>query len=202
MNTIEKSLKAVSSANQNERKAISVSYSEITNQTLSQKQLMDAKQELREKLTILADRQKRLLSCFNKQKDLGTRIIKYKETIHQQQPVIIQNQPQSDSLAESQSTLNIQSQGIYKVCRTKGSGNGDHQLSLNNSQPLNSATSSSGDGGTGGVSGAGGEVSGADFAQPVKLDALISRNLLKPNTNCLSCSLMVSYIAICSMTSM
>ena len=167
---IEKSLKAISISNQNERKRITMSYSEITNQSLSQRDLMEAKERLRQQLTILAENQKRLLSCFNKQKELSQRSAKQQQQQQQQQQSV-------GSVDDSQSIHNQVTDDVSMCCTaTSNVTNDDTEVLLTSSQPMVASTGST------------------DFAQPVGLDALINQRLLKPDKDCLSCTLMVGNI--------
>ena len=73
---IEANLKAISTANQAERKRLAGAHSMLSQHTNSQQEFLEGSQTLRQQLLTLADKQKQLLDCFTKQKVIGSHISK------------------------------------------------------------------------------------------------------------------------------
>lgn len=73
---IEVNLKAISSANQSERKRLAGVHSTLSQHTNSQQDFVEGSQSLRQELLTLAGKQKQLLDCFTKQKEIGNQVRK------------------------------------------------------------------------------------------------------------------------------
>ena len=73
---IEANLKAISTANQAERKRLAGAHSMLSQHTNSQQEFLEGSQTLRQQLLTLANKQKQLLDCFTKQKVIGSHISK------------------------------------------------------------------------------------------------------------------------------
>ena len=70
---LEESLRNISLANQNERKEIAAIYSQ-SSQSLSQEDVTRTNDMLRQQLQLLAEKQRMLLTCFAKQKQIATKL--------------------------------------------------------------------------------------------------------------------------------
>ena len=70
---LEESLRNISLANQNERKEIAAIYSQ-SSQSLSQEDVTRTNDMLRQQLQLLAEKQRMLLTCFTKQKQIATKL--------------------------------------------------------------------------------------------------------------------------------
>ena len=77
---VEQQLKAISAANQSDRKALAASHASLSERRgCSREDATQKSQSIREKLLILASKQKRLLECFVTQKEIATRLSKLLE---------------------------------------------------------------------------------------------------------------------------
>lgn len=77
---LEENLKAANFSNQAERKRLAAAHSSLLSQCLSQEELSQGSQPLKAQLLQLAMRQKQLLECFKKQKEINLMLTKLEET--------------------------------------------------------------------------------------------------------------------------
>lgn len=77
---LEENLKAANLSNQAERKKLAAAHSSLLSQCLSQEELSQGSQPLKAQLLQLATRQKQLLECFKKQKEINLMLTKLEET--------------------------------------------------------------------------------------------------------------------------
>ena len=77
---LEENLKAANLSNQAERKRLAAAHSSLLSQCLSQEELSQGSQPLKAQLLQLATRQKQLLECFKKQKEINLMLTKLEET--------------------------------------------------------------------------------------------------------------------------
>lgn len=77
---LEDNLKAANLSNQAERKRLAAAHSSLLSQHLSQEELNQGSQPLKAQLLQLATRQKQLLECFKKQKEMNLMLTKLEET--------------------------------------------------------------------------------------------------------------------------
>ena len=97
--TIAHQLKAISVANQAERKKLASEHSNLS-QSQSQVEMMEHGQSIRQQLLNLANRQKKLLQCFRTEKEVNKKL----NTLCQQQ----KQQQQQQKQASLQSTTQLQ----------------------------------------------------------------------------------------------
>ena len=185
-------------------------YAQVASEKLSQADFTNKKEQLRLQLVALADRQKSLLSCFAKQKEVTQGIQRRKEMSEMEQnlsdhlmeiELSSQNNPVDNPIVVSSdnpvlvaNNIQLLSQNNNSVADNVETVDYDTQLLPNTMdddellivtpQPqalTSSCTTTAASEGT----------IATDYSQPVGLDALISTEFLQPAKDCLSCTLMV-----------
>lgn len=205
LRTVETALRTISQSNQNKRKKIALEH----RQAMESSQDSTSCQSMKQRLVSLAERQRTLLACFSRQKELSTKLHALKSTVSlRSRTVSIVNLTASNgevSKSISQPPLaakvggtlakGVASNNKHSYSTTGPTKLQDHSIMPNTTasnvvKPIILGSKSA----VLPVSGRILPISGpssADLAQPVPLDTLVQHSLITPGKNCITATLMV-----------
>ena len=198
LSAVETTLKAISQSNQNERKKIAIEHRQAL-------ESQGSSQLIKQRLISLAEKQRTLLACFTRQKELSTQLHALKSTISQRSSTVSLIDLTASTVEPSRSIpqppLTAKPGDLKAVVSNKEKGHTTtkphgsetpttiKQQSSNMVKPVSAVQYA--------VSSRPLPISGpssADLAQPVPLDTLIQCNLIRPGKNCITAVLMVGIV--------
>ena len=170
---IESDLKHISLSNQESRKALASAFSTLSQMQDQQEDMEERKKNLKDQLTSLSCKQKKLLECFVKQKSIMTKLNRLHQTREKAGNV-------------TQGVEDPRKRLLSSMPTTK-SGPAEPSASVAAATVISTTATQST------VASAAGTQPNPhlDLAQPVPLASLVKHGLIKPQKDCFTCALMV-----------
>lgn len=193
---IEQCLKGISAANQTERRRLAEAHASLSRLVSSQEEFIAESQTLKQQLLGLANKQKLLLECFSRQKEIGDLLSQLalppRETAGSSGVGQASTREPSENVISSLSSLHVSapptavtsgapvlssSSAESQVDRASSTHSHHHHppLSISSQKPTTLS---------------GKAAAPAHLSEPVPLATLIKHGFLEPAQNCLSCHIL------------